>query len=565
MTLDGLTLRAILRELAFLEGAKIEKVRQPQRDEILLILHTSQGKKQLVLSASAGDCRIHLTEEKRQNPATAPNFCMFLRKYIGGGRIERIYQPGLERIGAIDILAKDEMGVPVKYTLVVEIMGKHSNIMLLDEKGRILESARHISFDMSRVRQVLPGMAYEYPPTDKADPVQGSEQTLADVLRGKIPPMSICKSVQGISPQVAEEILWQSSLPAEALSESQARRLAVTIQEFVALDKTQPCIQKNQDGLPVFYSVSPFHAYVEEGRVYFDTMNQAVDGYYAIRRDLAALNARRAAMLKLIGKHTTRVAKKLKIQMETLAAAEKKDKYQVYGELLTANMYQIKRGAKSAEVINYYTNEPIRIPLDEALSPSQNAAKYFKKFNKLKNGAVIAKKQAADYQEELAFLENLEYAIGAAESQEELADIDADLTKYGYGEGEKKTKTRRTEPTFRKFVTEDGFTILAGRNSRSNDILTMKVAGPEDIWFHGRNLPGSHVVLFTEGKEPTDQALVAGAVIAATLSKAKNAGKADIDYTRRGNVWKANGARPGMVLYDGHRTLTVAPDAALVK
>ena len=568
MTLDGLTLSAILKELAFLKGAKIEKVQQPQRDEVLLILHTEEGKKQLVLSASAGDCRVHLTEERRQNPPMAPNFCMFLRKYIGGGRIEAISQPGLERIAAIEILAKDEMGVPARYTLVAEIMGKHSNIMLLDENRRIMESLKHISFDVSRVRQVLPGMTYEFPPTDKADPARASLETLADVLRGKTPPRCICERIQGISPQVAEEILAESGLAAEPLGEDRARRLAAEVKEFITLAHMRPCIQKNQDGLPVFYSVAPFAAYAEEGRVYFDTMNQALDGYYTIRRELAALNARRAALSKLVGKHIGRVAKKLKIQLDTLAAAEKKEKYQVYGELITANLYQIKRGAKWAEVLNYYTNEPVRIPMDEALSPSQNAARYFKRFNKLKTAAVIAKKQAEDYQAELAFLEEEEYAISAAETTEELADIQAELARYGYAEAaQQKGKPRRTDPlsTFRRFVSQDGFTILAGRNSRSNDVLTMKVAGTEDIWFHGRNMPGSHVVLFTEGREPTDQALVEAATIAATLSKGKNAGKVDIDYTKRANVWKANGAKPGMVLYEGHKTLTVAPDAVLVK
>ena len=571
MTLDGITRGALVRELQCLQDAKIEKIYQPEREELVFLLHTSLGKKRLLLSAAGGDCRLHLTETVKPNPDKAPNFCMLLRKYLTGGRIQTVRQLGLERVVHLGISAKDEMGIPVTFTLVAEIMGKYSNIILMGENGRILDSIRRVSFDVSRVRQVLPGMAYEAPPLLKHNPLEGSLVSLADVLKNGRVPECLVKRIEGMSYPAAEEVVWRAfgeRIP-DCLGERDAMTLAEEVRCFVkeAVEHPQPCLQRNMDGLPVFYSPLPFHAYPKEGRMSFAQVNEMLDSFYAQRSFLATLNSRKNALAKELKKHRARVEKKLKIQLETLAAAEKSDKYQLYGELLTANIHLVKRGQTEVEVTNYYTGHPIRIPLEPALSPSANAAKYFKRLNKLKNAAGIAKKQKETYEAELSYIESLEYTLTAAEQLEEVQEVKLDMIKYGYyPDTPQKKKIRREDPLAqpKQFRSSDGATILAGRNGRSNDALTLHLAGDQDIWFHARNMPGSHVILFTKGKQPTETAIWEAAVVAATLSKGKHAGKVEVDYTPRANVWKAKGARPGMVLYEGHQSITVAPDESLL-
>ena len=571
MTMDGVTLHKIVEELSSLTGAKIEKIQQPASDEIVLRLHTLSGKKQLVLSANASDCRIHLTDIKRDNPKTAPNFCMFLRKYIGNGRIEGFSQCGMDRVVSISISAKDEMGVVVWYDLVVEIMSKHSNIMLLNVDGKIMESLKHVSFDVSRVRQVLPGMKYSFPPSEKLDPLTADISDMARRLTEGPVSHAVCDSLQGISHQTAEDILQKkySGKAPQFTNEAEARSLASFIAEYLKqnLAFSRPCLQKNGAGLPVFYSVVPYAAYSEAGRIYYKTMNEAVDGYYALRREISAMNAGKNKLLSAIKKNRARISKKLKIQNETLASAQNIEKYRIYGELITANIYAIKRGMKSAELLNYYTNEPVVVPLDEKLSPSANATKYFKRVGKLKNALIVAKKQSVLYSDELKYLDDLEYCTNSAATPEDLEEVRLDLEKYGYLPAGHQDKVKRSDPLSSpyQFTSSDGFPILAGRNSRGNDALTMRVAGKDDLWFHGRNIPGSHVILFTKGKQPSETAIFEAATIAATLSKAKSSGKTDIDYAPRSHVWKANGARPGMVLYDGHTTITVKPDPELTE
>ncbi|MBQ9942288.1 MAG: NFACT family protein [Christensenellaceae bacterium] len=572
MTLDGITLGAIVTELQSLVGAKIERIHQPLRSEVLLLLHTTGGKKRLVLSAQGGESRLHLTDSPRPNPPQAPNFCMLLRKYIGGGRIVSVRQVGLERIVHIGIEARDEMGVTQTFTLVSEIMGKYSNLMLLGPGDKILDSIHHVSFDMSRVRQVLPGMAYMLPELGKLCPTTASAASIADVLTGKTPPGCLVDALEGFSFATALEVCTRlfGDEPPALLSESQALRLAGAVKDFVALclRAESPCLQKNADGMPVFFSPVAFVTYAAAGRIAFESANQAVDGYYTLRTRKAALEATRASLLKVMKKNITRVEKKKKIQLETLAAGQKADTYRLYGELLTANIYQVQRGMKSANVLNYYTGENISIPLDVRLSPSANATRYFKKVGKLKTGAAFAAKKSKEYADELAYLEELEYAATAADTPDDLEDIRSELIRCGYMELAPREKPRRSDPLERphKFRTSDGFTVLAGRNSRQNDALTMRVAEATDWWFHSKNLPGSHVILFTGGLEmPPDTAILEAATIAATLCRSKNSPKIDVDYAPRAHVWKANGAKPGMVLYDKYYTLTMPPDPEKVE
>jgi len=571
MTIDGISLAAAVLELRSLYNAKIEKIYQPTRDEVVLHLHSTEGKKKLLLSASGSDCRIHLTDVPKANPLRAPNFCMVLRKYLTGGRIVDFQQFGLDRIVHIQIEAKDELGIPLLYTLAVEMMGKYSNIILIGAEGKILDSLRHVSVDTSSKRQVLPGGKYLLPPSDKLNPLTEDVQKLAAALGGIDLPHGILRLVQGISPATAEELslrFFGQNSP-KLLVKEQAEYFATSLKNFAekAIYAPKPCFQTNMKGFPVFFSALPYAMYSTEGRISFNTVNLMLDSFYTIRSNISMLESMRENLLKEIKKNIVRIEKKLKIQWETLQASEDAPKLFLYGELVSSNIYRLKRGMQSAELFNYYINKNVSVPLDVALSPAQNAAHYFKRANKIKNGALFAKTRAAEYTEELDFLFALEYDALSSADMESLLEVKAELVKYGYLPSVAKDKPIRKDPLDapRRFITSGGLLILAGRNSRQNDALTMRVASETDYWFHAKDMPGSHVILFTKEASPSDQDIYEAASVAATLSKGKDAGKVEVIYTKRASVWKQNGARPGMVLYKNQRSIVAAPSKTLLE
>lgn len=566
MTLDGLSIAALVAELApLLSGAKIEKINMPAKDEIVLLLHTKEGKKRLALSASGGEARIHLTAQQKANPDRAFNFCMFLRKYLSGGRIESICQIGLERVVHMAIAAKDEMGIPCSYKLCIEIMGKYSNIILVHESGKVMDSIKHISVDTSSKRQVLPGVSYDLPPMDKTNPLEAEPGQIAARIAGRGLPYGLVEALEGVSPQTAEELCARffAQVPA-MLEQGRAAEFSAFLRNYLenALAHPVPCVQTNMEGVPVFLSPVPYLAYSEKNRKSFAAMNEAVDYYYAQRDYLQKLTQRKQALQKVLKKNITRVEKKLKYQWETIQAAEKADTFRLYGELISANIYQLKRGMDRAVLQNYYTGQDVRIPLDVSLSPAANATKYFKKVTKLKNGVAIAEKQAEQYEAELAYLRELEYAAESAQELEDLGEVKGELVRYGYLDLAPKEKLQRGDPLERpmEFILTSGARVLAGRNSRQNDALTLRVAGDEDYWFHAKNLPGSHVILFTEGQELRDQDVIEAATIAASFCRSGDGGKVEIDYAPRKNVWKPNGARPGMVTYEHYWSVIVSPN-----
>ena len=328
---------------------------------------------------------------------------------------------------------------------------------------------------------------------------------------------------------------------------------ASRLKEFIgeATQNPRPVLQKNMDGLPVFFSLVPYETYSEVGRIYFKSTNELLDGYYTSRYEFQLLKQKKDVLYRQLKKDIARVSKKLKIQLETLAQADNAEKYRLYGELLSANIYAIEKGMKNAEVFNYYTGENVKIPLDEKLSPASNVQAYFKKVGKLKKAKEIAQHRAEEYEDELNYLETQKYNVDLAKDLDDLSEVRAELIKYGYiALAPKEKAIKRKDPLSKplRFRVSDGFNVFAGRNSRQNDALTMHVASDEDIWFHAKNMPGSHVILFTEGRQATDAAIVDAANIAASLSAAKS-GRVEIDYTQRKNIWKPNGAKPGMVLF----------------
>ncbi len=559
MTLDGITLKAIVEELKTIENARIEKIYQPFKDEITLLLHTGDGKKRLYMSASGSDPRLHITDAQPKNPDKAPNFCMLLRKYITGGRIIKTEQVGLERVVKMTVSAKDEIGVVSEFCLVCEIMGKYSNIMLTKD-GKVIDSIHRVPPDMSSVRCVLPGLPYELPPMDKLDPLTEDASVLAARLAGG----RICASVQGISAQAEREILFRAfgTDSRDMLTDADALKLAQTVKEFVwAMLYDKKPVMQSKDGVPFFYSPAPYLTMPAEGRTYYETVNGVVDAYYSTVAYAKQLESRRGVLKKQLKKYAVRIGKKLATQNEALAGREKAEKLRTCGELLSANIYSIKRGSASAEVYNYYTDANESIPLDPALSPSANVDAYFKKASKLKTAAALADKRVSELTAESEYIETLEYDLDSAVTLEDAEEVRLDMLKYGYiaEEQSKKKKTVRTDPLEKPvfFTTSDGFKVFAGRNNRQNDALTMHAARPEDIWLHAKGVPGSHVILVTDGREPTETAIEEAARAAAEHSGAKGA-KTQVDYTQVKNVWKANGARPGMVLYKAQKTIVVS-------
>ena len=570
MNLDGITLSVIVSELKDLYDAKIERIYQPLRDEITIYLHSKAGKRRLTLSASASDCRLHITNQTKQNPEKAPNFCMVLRKYLLAGRIAGIIQVGLDRTVQILIDSKDEMGILCRYTLIAELMGKYSNLILCDQEGRILDSIKHVSLDVSSKRQVLPGLKYTLPPSEKKNPLTASAEELAKILEGKELPGGLQQYIEGISPQTAIQLCeeyWSEKFPV-SVPEAEAYGFALHIQMRIReiLEHPMPCLQKDMNGKPVFFSAVPYAAYSEQGRQSFQTANETIDNFYAIRLYIQQFKSMQDQLLKLLRKQIVRLEKKVKIHLETIQGREKADKFLLYGELISANLYQLKRGISKAEILNYYTNEPIVIPLDPSISPAQNASKFFKKASKMKHGAVIAQEYFDKDSAELSYLKSLEFDAMSAQDMQDLEEVKAEMIRFGYLSLAPREKLRRSDPLERprKFLSQNGYTILAGRNSRQNDALTMRIAQEEDYWFHAKNIPGSHVILFTRGTQPLEIDMLQAAIIAASLCRAKHSGKLPIDYVQRKHIWKANGAKPGMVLYDNYRTIIAEADADLV-
>lgn len=570
MTIDGITLALVIKELQFLAQAKIEKIYQPNKDEITLLLHTIKGRKRLLFSASAADSRMHIIETGRENPQKAPNFCMLLRKHLLNGRIISLAQEGLDRIVKIEIASYDEMGVLQQFTLVIEMMGKYSNIILLNSENRVLDAIKRVSMDTSRVRQIFPGIAYEIERNEKANPLTTDEPTLRAALTDVTEPRALVRKIQGLSPAAAEEIFYRAygeNTPAVFTDTENAQLFSATKHFFeTCFTAPMPTFETNAAGLPVFFSPIPFTLHPDRKRYPYESANEMLDAFYTARDRHLLLERKRERLQKVLTKQLGRVEKTLKIQLETLQGGEDADQYLLYGELVSANIYQLQRGMKEAVLLNYYTNEEITVPLDETLSPAANATKFFKRASKMKNGALLAKTRVENLQEEHSFLEALQFDLKNATTFDGLEEIEGELIRYKYITPEKQAKRKRSDPLShpRQFLTSNGLKILAGRNNRQNDVLTMRVAGAEDIWFHTKGIPGSHVILFTGQKQADEQDLLEAATIAATLSAAKG-GKVSVDHTLRKHIWKANGAKPGMVLFENQKTLMAEPDPVLLR
>ncbi len=574
MAFDGIAIASITKELnQHLTGGRIYKIAQPESDELLLTIKNNGGQYRLLLSADASLPLVYLTDKNKQSPMTAPGFCMLLRKHLQNARILDITQPGLERIIRIRLEHLNEMGDICQKTLVIEIMGKHSNIIFCSE-NMIIDSIKHISGLVSSVREVLPGREYFIPQTqDKQDPfafLDGGRtaQDFTEKLRSM--PMPLYKALYcaytGFSPVMAQELCFRAGLDGDIPAASQTpEALAWLYDTFLAVLKQiaagdfRPNIIYEKKS-PVEFAALPLTIYQDRETVFFDSISEVLEHYYEEKNTLTRIRQKSADLRRIVQTALERNIKKYDLQRRQIKDTEKREKYRIYGELLNTYGYGAEPGAKSLEALNYYTDEMITIPLDDTLTPSENAKKYFDKYGKLKRTFEALSELTVEVKSEIEHLESIAAALDIALQEEDLVQIKEELIESGYIR--RKGGNKKVKVTSRPFhyISSDGFHMYVGKNNYQNDELTFKFASGSDWWFHAKGMPGSHVIVRTEGKELPDRTFEEAARLAAWYSKGREQEKVEIDYLQKKNVKKPNGAKPGFVIYYTNFSMSIDSD-----
>jgi predicted ribosome quality control (RQC) complex YloA/Tae2 family protein len=573
MPLDAICLQGVVGELApQLTGSRIEKIQQPARDQIILLL---RGSRRLFLNAGANQPRIHLTEQLRDNPSQPPMFCMLLRKHLSGGIIESVRQEPLERVVTLTVLSSDEMGERSRFTLVWEGMPRRANLILCDRDGRIIDCLRRVDLEAEQDRQVLPGLFYRLPTRqDKRSPLSVTEEEFAALLGRAAPdaPLDgwLLDTFTAISPLVARELTVRACGSTDAPA-SQGNALWDVFsrwQRDVHENAFTPTLIKRNGSLADFTygPVTQYGTYAET-EVY-DSFSHLLDDFYEKREQAERVKQKGRDLLKTATTARDRVRRKLAAQEKELAACLDRDHLRICGELITANLYRMERGQSRLTAQNYYDENcaDMDIPLDVRLSPQENAARYFKQYAKAKTAEKYLTAQLQKGGEELQYLESVLQELAQAESEQDFNDIRTELTDGGYlrGRGKKQPGFQRASKP-REFRSSAGLRILVGRNNRQNDRLTTKDADKRDIWLHTQKIHGSHVILCTGGTEPDEQSLMEAASLAAYFSQAQGSTKVPVDYTPVKFVKKPAGAKPGMVVYTTYQTMLADPDEELVK
>lgn len=573
MSMDGLSLYSAMNELnKRLAGGKIDKIQQTDKEELLLMVRSLGQTYRLLINASAADNRVQLTELKKQAPSEAPMFCMLLRKRIAGGKIVRFEQERLDRVLKISIETYNDLGDLSEFALYCELMGKHSNIILVNEKGVIVDAIKHVGLGMSSVRFVMPGLEYSAPPAqDKQDPSKASTDdfSMAMCMVG----MSIAKALSnaffGLSPAVAAQLVarYTDKMECTQLSEAEREELAERLAAFYA-DMAQGKEKASAvlNALGETEAVYPF-AISGSGIKLYDSIGEALDSLYinSDRREWAKRHG--ASARKVLQNNIERCEKKLALYADALNSEEQMEKCRLYGELLTANLHSLKSGTDTAAVDNYYADpvERIAIPLDRQLTPGENAQRYYKKYQKLKAARDMAIVQREQTLSELNYLEGQLDNLTKCTAENELSELIEELKDQGYIKrdkgGKKKMKLAASKPMH--FVSSTGADIYVGKNNRQNDELTLRFASPNDIWMHTKNIPGSHVIV--KGASEQDTAtMTEAALLAAYYSRARGSENVAVDYTTRKYVKKPAGAKPGMVIYTTNKTAYVTPSEEAV-
>ncbi len=585
MSFDGIVLAAVRSQLAKeITGSRIDRVYQPEGEEILLHLRRPGENQRLLISAHAQNARIHLTAMQKPNPMEPPMFCMVLRKHLEGGKITAVNQPGLERVLHIHVEAYDELGALAEKILICEIMGKHSNIILLDPAANtILDGVKRYSHALSRHREVLPGRPYLAPPAqDKHDPLALDQEGFHAIMLASPLHSQVTKAIQtnfeGLSPLLCREIAARAALDQDLTldqcGEYELSRLWAALTGLfreVRAESFHPTLVFDPWGQVTAFSAVDLTQY-SGWKKETGSMSQVLDRFYTQKENQAKFGQRQQALLKVVQGELDRLGKKVQIQQENIKEAEAAEELRLWGELITVNLYQLQKGQETVELVNYYDPEgtTVKVKLDLQLTPAENAQVYFKRYTKAKHSGNLAVQYLAEYQQEIDYLESVATSIQQAATLLELVEIKEELAAQGYlkvketskGKKNKKPgaapKQELSQPL--AFTSTDGITILVGKNNKQNDQLTLRTAQPEDIWLHVKDIPGSHVIIRCAGLPQVPEAtLHQGAMLAAYYSKARGSSNIPVDYTLRKHVHKPRGAKPGMVIYENQRTLFVTP------
>lgn len=575
MAFDGITVAAVVKECReLLTGSRIYKIAQPEADELQLTLRTKTGQYYLLLSASASLPLIYLTGTTKQSPLTAPNFCMLLRKHIQNGRIVDITQPGLERVMHIHIEHLNELGDLCRKKLIIEVMGKHSNIIFCDENLKIIDSIKHISAQVSSVREVLPGRTYYIPKTqEKCNPLETSQQEFFDEIfsRPQTLQKSIYTSYTGISPVIASELCFRADLegdrPSCAINEEEKLHLYhhfSWMMEDIREGRFAPNIIKNGKE-PIEFAAVALTMYADLTVHEYPCISNVLETYYADKNTYTRIRQKSVDLRKVVSTVLERNRKKYDLQLKQLKDTEKREKYRVYGELINTYGYGLEEGTKKLTAQNFYTNEPVTIPLYTQLTPQENAKKYFDKYNKLKRTFEALTDLTLETKEEIEHLESISTSLDIAVSEEDLTQIKEELTQYGYLKKKHTGKKEKIKSKPFHYLSSDGFHIYIGKNNFQNDDLTFKFALGNDWWFHAKGIPGSHVIVKTNGEELPDRTFEEAGRLAAYYSKGRENDKVEIDYLEKKNVKKPKGSKPGFVVYYTNYSLVASPDISGLK
>ena len=572
MPLDAVCLQAVVAELApQITGSRIEKIQQPARDQVVLLL---RGNRRLLLSAGGGQPRLHLTELPRDNPAQPPMFCMLLRKYLSGGIIESIQQAPLERVVTLTVSAADELGERSQFSLILEAVARRANLILADKDGHIIDCLRRIDFEMNPDRQVLPGLFYHLPtPPDKVSPFTVTEEEFAALAaaagEGAPADQWLVRTVNGLSPLVARELTFRAcgSADAPVTGHTAALWSAFAAWRDTVNEKHFTPAMLKRSGVPMDFTylhVGQYGGAAEEET--YTSFSRLLDDFYEKREQAERVKQKGQDLVKTASNGAARLRRKIAAQEQELAESKNRDKWRVYGELITANLYRMERGMSRLTAQNYYDPDcaDMDIPLDVRLSPQENAAKYFKKYTKAKTAEKYITAQREKARVELTYLESVLQELTLAESEQDFNDIRAELTDGGYLRAKgRKQPQRPSKP--REFRSTAGLRILVGRNNRQNDRLTAKDAEKWDIWLHTQRIHGSHVILCTGGAQPDEQSIAEAASLAAYFSQAQNSTKVPVDFTQVKYVKKPAGSPPGFVNYTNYKTILADPSEELVK
>jgi predicted ribosome quality control (RQC) complex YloA/Tae2 family protein len=581
MAFDGVVIANVIHELReTLLGGRINKIAQPEKDELILTVKGQiREQYKLLLSAGAGLPLIYLTENTKPSPMTAPNFCMLLRKHLNGARILDISQPGLERIINFKLEHLDEMGdLRIKY-LIIELMGKHSNIIFCDEDMTIIDSIKRINQFVSSVREVLPGREYFIPATtEKFDPLTITYETFQETVLKKPQPIgkALYNSLTGLSPLLANELCCRASIdagdPTEALSEAAGIHLYKNFERLMDQVKSASFTPNivSLDGVPVEFSSVALTCYANHEVQDFKSISSLLEEFYAAKNAVTRIRQKSVDLRKVVSNAIDRASKKYDLQLKQLKDTDKRDKFKVYGELITAYGYGLVPGAKVLTTINYYDNEEISIPLDPTITPMENAKHYFEKYNKLKRTYDALTLQVQDTGDELTHLESIKTALDIATEEDDLTQLKHELTEYGYikrkftsgSKQERKANSKKSSVKSKPFhyISSDGYHMYVGKNNYQNDELTFQFAEGGDWWFHAKKIAGSHVIVKAGGIELPDKTYEEAARLAAFYSSARDADKVEIDYTLKKNVKKPGGGKPGFVVYYTNYSLVSTTD-----